>query len=238
MMRKYLPIIIPVICALLVLTFGYFYIQSGKNIPVVPSEVPSTLPDKNRIENLEDSVSLLISELKDLKFSIATASPETQNSVSSDYKIKTLETSVLDLKARVSALEKPVTLPTQTSTTSKSPSYIPLGASGGPWLYADWTSLNEYQISVNPDDYSGYSGMQLEVNFRIVGAPGTGYVRLYNVTDSSAVASEISTTNTSFGVLTSAAFKLTSGQKLYTIQAKSTSSQDLYIQSARIKVSF
>lgn len=237
-MGKYLPIIIPVVCALLVLAFGYFYIQSGKFLPVVPSEVPSTLPDKNRIANLEDSVSLLVNELKDIRTSIATASPEIQNSVSSDYKIKTLEISVLDLKARVSVLEKPIITSTPATTTSKSPSYIPLGASGGPWLYADWMSLNEYQISVNPNDYSGYSGMQLEVNFRIVGTPGTGYVRLYNVTDGSAVASEISTTNTSFGVLVSAAFKLTSGQKLYTIQAKSTNSQDLYIQSARIKVSF
>jgi len=164
-MRKYLPIVIPVVCAFLVLVFGYFYVQSGKPLPVVPSEVPSTLPDKNRIANLEDSVSLLVSELKDLKTSITTASPEVQNSVSSDYKIKTLETSILDLKARVSALEKPIitSTPTTTPATSKSPLYIPIGASGGPWLYADWTNLNEYQVSVNPDDYSGYSGMQLEV---------------------------------------------------------------------------
>lgn len=233
---KYLPFIIPVILALFILIFGYFYIQFGKS--PTPAEVPIDLPDQTRIENVEGSVATLVDQLNGLKTSISTASPQTQSFASTDYRLKLLETAVLELKARVSALEKTTTAPSQAASSLQAPLYIPIGASGGPWLYADWTNLNEYQVSVNPNDYSGYSGMQLEVNFRLVGIPGTGYVRLYNVTDKSAVASEISTTNTSFGVLVSAAFKLTSGQKLYTIQVKSTESKDLYVQSAKIKVSF
>ena len=197
-------------------------------------EVPKTLPNatvEDRVKTLEDLVTKLVAQVNSLKSQI----PQT-NTSSLDSRLSALEAANTDLKARISALEK--TTPAQTAASLKAPLYIPLGASGGPWLYADWTSLNEYQVSINPDDYSGYSGMQLEVNFRLVGVPGTGYVRLYNVTDRSAIASETSTTGTSFGVLTSAVFKLTSGQKLYTIQVKSTNSQDLYIQSARIKVNF
>ena len=196
-------------------------------------EVPKTLPGatiEQRVGSLEDTITKLATQVNNLNSSSSPA-PSNLNSRLSD-----VESAVTELKARVSALEKAT--PAPASAGSKAPLYIPLGAGGGPWLYADWTSLNEYQVSIDPNDYGGYSNMQLEVNFRLVGAPGTGYVRLYNTTDQSVVASEINTTNTAFGVLTSATFKLTGGQKLYTIQVKSTDSQDLYIQSARIKVNF
>lgn len=197
-----------------------------------PVEVPKTLPKaslEDRVNNLETLVTKLAPQANSLK----TAAPSIQPA-SLDSRVANLESAITDLRARMTGLEKT----TPVSSVSKAPLYIPLGANGGPWLYADWTSLNEYQVSINPDNYAAYLSMQLEVNFRLVGAPGTGYVRLYNVTDKSAVASEISTTNTSFGVLASSVFKLISGQKLYTIQVKSTNSQDLYIQSARIKVNF
>lgn len=233
-MVKYLPFIIPIVCAFFILIFGYFYIRttdkpalsSPSSISTGPVEVPKTLPIPSPLPSPSPSPAAQPSD------QTQTPSPLVES------RLKALEAANLELKSRVAVLEKATAPTSQAASSSKAPLYIPIGASGGPWLYADWTSLNEYQVSVNPNDYSGYSSMQLEVNFRIIGAPGTGYVRLYNVTDKSVVASEISTTNTSFGVLASAAFKLTAGQKLYTIQAKSTSSQDLYIQSARIKVSF
>jgi len=196
--------------------------QTGSQVDQAPIEVPKTLPAVSTAEP--------VPQVNNLK----SPSPQVSISSSDDSKIKDLESTIIDLKTRIAVLEKP----TVSSPVAKSPLYIPLGASGGPWLYADWTSLNEYQVSINPDNYTDYVSMQLEANFRLVGAPGTGYARLYNLTDKSAVASEISTTSTSFGVLTSSAFKLASGQKLYTIQVKSTSSQDLYIQSVRIKVNF
>lgn len=195
-------------------------------------EVPKTLPNaslEDRVKALEEINSKLVTQINALKTPGSSAP-----AVNLEPRLTDAESTITELKARISALEKPAS----SVSVSKAPLYIPLGASGGPWLYADWTSLNEYQVSVNPDNYSGYTGMQLEVNFRLVGAPGTGYVRLYNATDRSAIVSEISTTNTSFGVLASSVFKLTSGQKLYTIQVKSTNSQDLYIQSVRIKVNF
>ena len=81
--------------------------------------------------------------------------------------------------------------------------------------------------------------MQLEANFRLTEAAGTGSIRLYNVTDGSVVSSsQLDTTGTAFGVQTSGSFKLPAGQKTYTIQVKSTSSKDIFVQSARIKVNF
>lgn len=228
-MVRLLPfILIPVI---IVAGLGYWRYLAGKQSLIAPQtiqqeappvEVPKTLPAVSTAEP--------VSQVNNLK----SPSPQASISSSSDSKIKDLESTVVDLKARIAVLEKP----TVSSSVAKAPLYIPLGASGGPWLYADWTSLNEYQVSINPDNYADYSSMQMEVNFRIIGSPGKGYVRLYNLTDNSSVASEISTINSSFSILNSATFKLTGGQKLYTIQAKSTESKDLYIQSARIKVNF
>lgn len=238
-MIRFLPFIL--IPALLLGGLWYFRSSSTKEEPVVtktqqesdgPIEVPKSLPQatlEERVESLEDLIIKLTTEVNRLK---ANPSPSPASIVTSPS--TGADAAITELKARVSALEKA----TPSTSVSKAPLYIPMGASGGPWLYADWTSLNEYQVSINPDNYTGYLNMQLEINFRLVGVPGTGYVRLYNVTDRSAVASEISTTSTSFGALASAAFKLTSGQKLYTVQVKSTESKDLYIQSAKIKVNF
>lgn len=152
-----------------------------------------------------------------------------------DSNVKDLESAVTELKARVSSLEKATQAP---ATASKSPLYIPLGGGGGPWADQDYNTLNEYQAAINSDNYSGYSSMQLEVNFRLAEAAGTGYVRLYNVTDGSSISSEVSTTGTAFGLQTSGTFKLPGGQKTYTIQVKSSQGKNLFVQSARIKVNF
>lgn len=240
-MGKYLPIVIPVFCALLILVFGYFYIQSSKNSATslsdfnTPTEVPSALPDKNRIENLESSVSLLVGELSGLKSSIATASTETQTSTSLDFRLKTLEAFALDLKARVSALEKPI--PTSTPTTSKPPLFIPLGT-GGQSGDQTWISISTYQVSLDPSEYSGYTGIVLEVNMKLNQASGTGYARLYNLTDSRAVSSEVSTTSDTYGWFSSSSFTLSSGKKTYQLQLKSSTGTEIAIQNARLKISF
>lgn len=233
-MGKYLPIIVPVIAALFILVFGYFYIQSSKS-SLPAKEVPSDLPDQTRIENLEGSVSLMIDQLNSLKSSIATASGETQTSASLDYRLKTLETSALDLKARVSALEKPI--PTSPPTTSKPPLYIPLGT-GGSSGDQNWLSILTYQVELNPSDYAGYSGVILEVNMKLNQASGTGYARLYNSTDSSAVSSEISTTSDKYSWLSSSSFTLSTGKKTYRLQLKSSTGTEISIQNARLKISF
>lgn len=200
-----------------------------------PLEVPKTLPQasvEERIKSLEDIMTKLVPQVNNLKSS----GTQTATSGSLDSRVANLESAVTELKARVSALEK--ASPAPATSASKSPLYIPLGAGGGSWTDQDYNTLSEYQASINPDSYSGYSGMQLEANFRLIESAGTGYVRLYNVTDGSSISSEVSTSGTAFGLQTSGTFKLPSGQKTYTIQVKSSQGKSLFVQSARIKVNF
>ncbi len=242
-MIRLLPfILVPI---LLIAGLGYWrFVASTKSVatPQIdsqtqdsgPVEVPKTLPGataEDRIKSLEDTVTKLVPQVNSLKPS---SSPDASNL---DSRLAAAEAALTELKARISALEK--TTPAPASSDSKSPLYIPLGASGGPWSDSNWYTLNEYQASINPDNYSGYSSMQLEVNFRMGESGNTGSARLYNVTDSGAVSSsDVSTTSSNFGLQTSVIFKLPGGQKTYTIQIKSNTGKELFVQSARIKVSF
>ena len=198
-------------------------------------EVPKTLPDatlEDRVKALEDVNSKLVTQINGLKTSNS-GGP----SVSSlDSRLTAVEGATTDLKVRISALEK--ASPSSTSVSSQPTIYIPMGSTAGPWSNTDWSTLNEYEISLDPGNYPGYTGMNLEVNFRLVDPAGTGSVRLYNVTDSSVVSSQLDTSSTSFGLKTSVTFKLASGQKTYKLQVKSTGGKDLYIQSARIRANF
>lgn len=199
-----------------------------------PIEVPKTLPNasvEDRVKSLEDTLGKLVPQVNGLK------SGSSGVSTSLDSRVANVEAAVTELKARVSALEKAT--PAPASAGSKYPLYIPVGGTGGPWGDQDWLTLTEYQVNINPDNYTGYTSMQLEANFRITETGGTGYVRLYNVTGGSSVSlSDVSTTSATFGTQTSSIFKLPGGQKTYTIQVKSTGGKSLFVQSARIKVNF
>lgn len=197
-----------------------------------PVEVPKTLPEETSTSNPTIN-SKTISTL-DNPNPTPKAQPQTQSSSLLDAKVAALETVVNDLKLKVANLEKATPAPLSSSKTTV---YIPLG-SGGFWGNSDWYSLAEYEISLDPANYPGYTGMQLEVIFRLAEASGTGYVRLYNVTDNSAISAEITTTSTSFGLKTTSSFTLPGGTKTYRLQIKSSGGKDLYIQSARIKVNF
>lgn len=239
-MVRFLPyILIPI---LVIAGLGWWRLQAAKESsePVASTEetqdsslteVPKTLPGKN----LEDRVGDLEDEIA--KLSSAQPSPGSTTAVPNlSSRLANAEAAIAELKTRVAVLEK--ASPTTTVSTSKYPLYIPLGSGGGPWGSQDWATLNEYQVAINPDNYSGYTGMQLEVNFRLSEAAGTGSVRLYNVTDGSSVSSQLDSTGTAFALFTSSSFKPPSGQKTYTIQVKSSQGKDLFVQSARIKVSF
>ncbi len=192
------------------------------------NEVPKTLPAVGTEANTAS-----------LQDTTTQASPVPRNTGStvSDSRIKDVESAITNLRARVSALEK-ATPSVPAVTTSKYPLYIPLGSGGGPWGNADWYKLDEYMVTLNSEDYAGYSSMQLEVNFRLAEPTGKGSVRLYNVTDQAAVSSQVDNSTATFSTQTSGTFKLASGQKTYTLQMKSTEARSLFIQSARIKVNF
>ena len=224
----------------LLLGGGYFYINyttsgnlenptEGSRSIDEPIEVPKTLPGQTESEGKEAETAVT----PNLKTPTPSAVPIPQTS-SLDSKVAALETVVNDLKLKIANLEKATPAP---ASSSKTTIYIPLG-SGGYWGNSDWYSLVEYEISLDPANYPGYTGMQLEVIFRLVEAVGTGYVRLFNITDNSATSSEISTTSTTFALKTTSSFTLPSGSKTYKLQIKSSVGKDLYIQSARIKVNF
>lgn len=237
-MIRFLPILLVIV--LILGGLGYWRFNAAKqNLTTsqteetqTPLEVPKALPGaslEDRIQSLEDVVNKLVPEVNDLK------SPQPTSS-SIESRLSNIEAAVTELKVRVSGLEKAT--PAPAAASSKYPLYIPLGSGGGPWGDKGWFALNEYDVSLNSDNYSGYSNMQLEVNFRLVSKSGTASVRLYNVTDGSSISPQVDTTSDAFNLQTSGTFKLPAGQKAYTLQVKSTEGVNIFIQSARIKVNF
>lgn len=235
-MIRFLPIVL--IPVLILGGLGYWRFVASKSPLTSPAatqtsdtpiEVPKTLPQsslEDRVKELEDVVTKLVTQVNNLQ----SPSPQTPSSRSSD-----VESAVTELKARVSALEKAT--PTPVSPSSLATIYIPLG-SGGVWNNTDWNSLAEYEVSLNPDNFPGYSGMTLEVTFRLDDPSGTASVRLYNTTDGAATSSQLDATSATYTLKSSSSFKLSSGTKTYRLQVKSSGGKNLFVQTARIKVTF
>lgn len=223
---------------------GYWRYTSGKQSLVTPNtteqdvepvEVPKTLPGasvEERVKSLEDTLNKVVPQVNSLK----SQSAQTGVPASLDSRLGSLESAVTELKARVSALEK-ATPATAVSTSQKVPLYIPLG-SGAQIADTNWTNLNSFQITLDPASYAGYSSMQLEVNMRLNQPGGQVFARLYNSSSGSAISSEISSTQTTSSVVTSSTFTLPTGSKNYVLQAKSKDGNLIFIDYARIKVSF
>ena len=238
-MIKLLPFILVALIILGGLGYWRFFVAKqnlqtspAESLIEEPVEVPKTAPDaslEDRVKSLEDTITPVVNKIN--------ASPKPTTNSSLDSRLNTLEGSITELKARVSSLENQTPAPAATSSKS-STVYIPLGSGGGPWANIDWYSMPEYEVSLDPANYPGYSGMVLEVTFRLVEAAGTGSVRLYNVTDSSATSGQLDTNSSTFALKSSSSFKLATGTKTYKLQVKSTSNKDIFIQSARIKVNF
>lgn len=197
-------------------------------------EVPKTLPGASiddKVKTLQDTLTKLVEEVNKLK-----SSTITQNL---DLRLKAVESSIVDLKVRVSSLEKnPATQSTTTQTSSTNPpSYIPL-SSGGSTNSQNWVTIDTYTISLNSSDYSGYKNAQLEISMRKNQPGDPTYARLYNLTDNTAASTEVSTTSTSFSWISSSGFSLASGSKTYVLQVKVPDGIESFIQSARIKVNY
>ncbi len=239
-MIKLLPFIL--IAVLILGGLGYWRFVASKPsltssssiAPQSPIEVPKTLPAaslEDRVISLEKLVTKVVTILNTLK----SQSGSITNSSSIDS--FSIDASITELKARVSALEKATPAPASSGTSSKATIYIPLG-SGGTSELTDWSSLNTFQITLDPSQYPGYTSMQLEVNMRLNQPGGTLYSRLYNLSDSSAKSSEITTTSTSSNVVSSSTFNLSSGSKTYILQAKTSDGSIGFLDYARIKVNF
>ncbi len=243
-----IKILLPVVLVIaLLFGFGYWkFIGQGSagNLeqPILGGITPSKTTNpgalETRVTALENSLATLIGQFNDFKNS----NPANNNTssqpviVNGESRLKAVETAIADLKTRVADLEKKTSSQTTSTTTTKSVVYIPLG-SGGNAGNTDWYSLSNYQITLNPSDYPGYTNMQLEVNFRLTSSGGTAYARLYNSSDGTGL-QQVTTTSTSLNTQTSYYFNLARGSKTYTLQVKSDQGSNLEVQSARIKVNF
>ncbi len=238
-----LKIILPIVFIIVLVLggLGYWRYTSSKTNLTTPTteeqaqqepiEVPATLPEatiEDRVKVLEDLIAKLVTQVNALK---------SQSSAAQTAPLASTQASITELKARVAILEKATPAP---STSTSVTAYIPLGSSGV-YTNTDWVSLPEYEISLDPANFPGYSGMVLESTFRMDDPSGTASVRLYNVTDGSATSTQLDSTTstaTTFTLRSSASFKLATGAKTYRLQVKSSAGKNLFLQSARIRVTF
>lgn len=239
-----IKLVLPVVVVFLLSGFLYFrFFNTSKNSKSVtlplgvnqqapsPSPVPANLDQESRFKLLEEATLALKDQIKGLG-----------GSKDVEARLKTLETLITDLQQRLARLEQtppPPLSQSPTQTTTKSPTiYIPLG-SGGSTSDQNWLTIDTYEIGLDPANYPGYASMQFEVNMRLTQKVGTAYARLFNSSDNSAISSsEVSTTSDKFVLLTSSGFKLPSGSKTYKVQLKSSTSTEVQLQNARLRVNF
>lgn len=252
-MIRFLPIIIPII-ALIIAAVAFRVVIGGKATPTL------SLPKQTGLVSSEDSASQILNNnssllSSDQRISIIeeavkvlaqrvnnTTAITTNNNASvapygsTDDRLQKLEVAVTDIQTRLAELEK--VTPTPTTSSSKSPLYIALGAGSSMMDNNDWSTNDAYDATINPASYPGYTSMQLEVNMRLVGT-GTIYARLYNNTDSSAITGSVaSSISSSASSISSSTFTLPSGAKDYRLQIKLDSGAQGFVNFARIKVNF
>lgn len=244
-MLKFLPLVI-VIC-IITAASGYFVFFASKPKPSPPVVQPAIDQLKQTTQLTASSeaekIKLLTAAILELKSQLdevkqANKAPAVAFNDTTE-EITSLEDRVVNLQTQVTQLAAASTTGTTTSTSStKSPVvYIPLGV-GGQSIDLNWLTLVNYGVQINPADYPGYSSMQLEVNFNLEQASGTGYARLFNVTDSSDAGISVQTTITTPQWYQSYFFKPATGSKTYALQVKSATGTQIYVQSARIRVNF
>jgi len=246
-MVKLLPLGLVVL--LMVGSLIYLRVRSSENLSLPSSNVITEdtaeyerrlaeATNEERVKILESSVIKLAKEVSTLKSS--------QNLTELEQRLQKLEQEVAGLTKETVEIDfnpykslnlTPTAAPTATPV-SKSVFYIPLSGNTDGSSH-DYSSVESVEVLLDPADFPGYSGMQLEVNIKMSEDVGTAYARLYNQTDGSAISSsEISTTAEKYTLLTSSSFKLPSGRKTYRLQIKSTNGYNIYLQNARLKVSF
>ena len=232
-MLKFLPVVLIIIAA------GGFLFVKLRPQPLAtptPTLLNETLPitkDSSvdeRLKIIEDAITTLIKQVNSIN--------NKQGPTSLDTKVPALQTTVSNLQNRINNLEKNNSTSqstTQTTSTNKSPLYIPLGS--GSSSNSEWANIDGTAISINPSDYPGYTSMQLETSLKVF-QTGTAYARLYNKDDGTGQA-EISTTSTSDTMVTSSTFTLPSSKKTYLLQLKGQiSGYASTATNARIKVNF
>lgn len=226
-----------------VAAYKYFQNQPPTVTELIKSTIPVTVNPEDSKEASQTAQKIINNVEKDSTSLPANLDPN----ATSDQRIAYLTSQLSVLQRRIDVLEKNQALTTnsttQTTTTSSSqttkpPLYIPI-ASGGSFADRTYTNFGGYIVSIDPANYSGYKNMQLEVTLRLNAPSAVSKVRLFNSTDNSAISnSEVSTTSTTYVLLTSGNFTLPTGAKTYQLQVFSTDGMESFVQTARIKVNY
>lgn len=240
-MIKFLPIVVLLILvgAVFIVARGSFSgapagvvnsaTSSAKTVQNAISLAPQNSSLEIRVKALEDASLLLGKQIALLK----SGGSQSLVSVTDDTRLKNLESTVASLQTQIDAVKNSVTA----QNSKKNPVYIPLG-SGGKSADKSFYSMMSYQVTLNPADYPGYTSVQLETSLFMASSVGEARVKLYNLTDNTAVTAYASTTSSSPVLITTAVGTLSSGSKNYVLQIQSTEGYDVYLQNARIKVNF
>lgn len=215
--------------------YRYKMVSQNFNLPplIGNQEVVSTVD--GRLSTVEDALALLINRVNTGTGKVETTI--TTSSGSLDARVQSLENTVANLQVQINSLKS--SSPGEVTTTvNRSPAYIPLGT-GGSVNSRDWVTVAGYEVTIDSADYSGYTNAYLEVTMRMSEPKSTkAFARLYNSTNDSAVSGEATTTATIYTLATTSSFQLSPGKKTYKLQVKSTDTGEIFIQDARIKITF
>lgn len=232
-MIKFLPVVLVII-----LLAGFLFIKFRPQPLTTPAPSPlnESLPItedssvEERLKILEDALIRTIKQVNTLNNSLVSSDTKSLND-----KITSLEKSLSALQTQVNNLGTSTQTSTVQSSTTKSPSYIPLGS--GSNSTSDWTAVDGAIIIINPTDYSGYKSIQFETSLKVF-QTGTAYARLYNKDDGTSFG-EVSTTSTTDTFLSSGTFTIPSSKKTYVLQVKSEIvGYAATATNARVKVNF
>ncbi len=220
--------------------YRYSAVHQILNIPVADIKQSLTATTvEGRVTTVEDALALLINRVNNLG-GTTTQTAATTSQVSGDInsRVQSLENTVANLQVQINQLKGGGTSAT-TISGSKSPAYIPLGWNGSASTQ-DWSSVSSQSISIDPADYSGYTGMQFEANISVYQGNGTAYARLFDKDDGLAIIpSEVSGKTDTPTWASSATFQLpATTKKTYVLQVKTTTGYASQVQNARIKVNF
>lgn len=243
-MIKLLPI--GVLIFLVVLAGGYLWMRRSQ-AQVTPqikeltqltgqTDVSSFAPVDNsdRIKILEEAVILLAKKING-------EVPTTGTNATLIGRISTLEDKVTSLQRQVSQLQSgvsPTSAPAAGRSVKQPPIYIPLG-----WVASSsvmvWTTITTQSITIDTNDYPGFTSAQFEARIVNFQGNGTAYARLINTTDGSGVlASEVSNSGIDYAWVTSSNFSLASGKKTYAVQLKTNTGYAAQISDAHLKINF
>jgi hypothetical protein len=151
-----------------------------------------------------------------------------------------LQVQVASLAARMSKLEKkPAGGGTTTTTIVKQGSQQPkevfvyLGAGSSP--NRDWTDITSAVATLDSANYPGIKAVYFEAALGILG--GEAHARLVNKSSGGAyLSSEIMNNSSASKWVTSAALSLQNGQATYGVQVRSTSSEVVRLDGARLRI--